>query len=851
MGVTKNRNKTQHMLSSQRRCRVTWAAPVLLCGLVSWGQVSADSEIGTDSHISNELNVGLAPLGQTVDPLGYSLFSEAAISPSGILYPLLFDPSALYPNDDIEGEDQTGWRFGGAIEFGYLFNFGTTDTASFREFADWDEDPILSRLDIRGYNAQTAEHLNFYGGSIGRDDQYLRLNYGRYGAFEIDAWFNQIPHTFTTNAQVLWDGVGSGNLTLPDGITPGASTAEEVRAVLAERGESTLKLERDRLGFAISTTPWQRVELFVSGLTEWRDGARPFGGTFNYPTLGQSTETVEPINYITHEVDLGFRYLGQTYQANVVYNGSFFFNDTETLVWENPGLSAFVPEFVPERGRYALAPDNRFHQFKGDFSANLPFLNGRWTSTVAYNRKVQDQALLPPTISTGIGNNTGFPIDFDQFNTVEALSQRTSDARIETYFFQGELSLQPTRKLRTTAEFRYVGEDNHTDYTAFNPLTGQFGYISEDGGNIFDDGIYNPSQAGDATRFRNAPYEKDERQLKLKADYRLASRMKLALSYEHLEKDYAFREREDVEDDRFRLQFTDRSGPWASLRVAAEYARRSGDDYILNPLAPLLTSSLEGYVPFFPDGGNPPQELADLRVFDLSSRDQYVGDVQLRFNPNLRSDLGFNVRYERDEFDADFGLQDSERLNASAEYNYQFAKDGSAFVYYSYQNHDRAARNINDAGAFGDDPNAGGVVFPLDNAWRETLNEHNHSAGIGVTKQWRQFLFEADYVFSYARSRVAFDFNSPGALAVPVQPEDAGNNLPLQTYEQHLLRASVRYPITENIATRIFYRLESIQIDDFHYEGLTDPVVDNQLFLLAIPEDFTAHIFGVFMELSF
>lgn len=816
---------------------------------VSW----ADSDFTSGLSLSNELNQGLAPLGSVINPEGYSLFSQTPASPSGILYPLLYEHSDQDSTADASGSETTedsDWQVTAAIEFGYLFNFGTTDTASFREFGDWDEDPIINRVSLNAYNAEDGRHFRINGGGFGRDDQFVQLNFGRYGAYEVDAWFNQIPHVFTTNARVLWDGVGTGNLTLPAGLTPGASSVEEVNAALAGRGESTLKLERDRLGLALSATPWRNTEIFLNGLTEWRDGARPFGGTFNYPGLGQVTETVEPIDYITHEVDLGFRYLGQSYQANFTYSGSFFFNDTETLVWENPGLSLFPPDFIPPSGRTALAPDNRFHQFKADLAVLIPAVNGRWTSTVAYNRKVQDEALLPPTISQGIGNNSGTPINFDEFNTPEALSQRTADAKIETYFLQSELSVPIGRKLRTSMEFRYVGEDNKTDYTALNPINGIYGYISEDGGNIFNDGLYNPSARGDITRIRNAPYEKDERELKVQADYRLASRMKLALSYQHQEKDYAYRERQDVQDDRFRLQFTDRSGPWASLRLATEYARRSGDDYILNPLAPLQSSSLSSFIPLFADGTSPPRELADLRVFDLSSHDQYVADLQLRFNPSLRSDLGFNTRFVRNEYDADFGLRDSERLSISGEWNYQLSQDSSFFVYYNFQDHDRRASNINDAGARNSDPFAGGEVFPLDNAWTETLDETNHAAGIGFTKEWRSFLFEADYTFGYAKSRVAFNNPLPGAIAAPVSIEEAGDQLPLQTFEQHLLRASIRYPLSEHLATRLFYRLESIQIDDFHYQGLNDSVVGNQLFLLALPEDFTAHVLGVLFELS-
>lgn len=830
--------------------------------LVACPQAWADSAYLAPQHWSNELNVGLIAPAQRADDEGYSLFNSASYSPSGLLYPLLYEPArqegaehesaaqAVQPESSLFTLlDTSRWQWSGALEFGYLFTAGTTDTDTFREYGDWDEAPILNRIVAQAYHGGTGEYFSLNGGGLGRDDQYLSLNYGRQGRFDVLAWYDRTPHTFSTNARVLWDGAGSGYLRLPQGLTPGASRVESVRAALAERGESTLKLERDRVGLAFTAKPGLRWEVFVNGATEWRDGARPFGGTFNYPTFGQVTETVEPINYITHAVDLGLRYLGQDLQANLSYKGSFFFNDTATLIWENPGLSPFPVDFIPERGRFALAPDNRFHQWQADVAAQLPWLNARWTSSLAYNRKAQDEALLPPTISTGIGNNTRVPIDFDQYNTVDALSRRNADALIETYFLQSEISLQPARRWRSSAEFRFVGENNHTDYTAFNPLTGRYGYISEDGGNLVDDGLFTPGQRGDFTRIRNAPYEKDERQLTLSTDYRLTRRGKLGLNYVHLEKDYAYREREDVQDDRSRLFFNHRGWFWSSLRAALEYGRRSGDEYILNPLAPLTSVGLPGYVPAFPEG-QAAQELAQLRVFDLSSRDQYAADLQLRFNPSLGSDLGLNLRYERDDYSAQYGLTDAHRFSAGAEWNQQFSKNSQGYIYYSYQDHGREAAGINDAGANDAGGNAGGPSFPLSNAWQQSLNESNHALGLGWTKQWREFLFELDYSLGYARSRLNYDFNSPGALAFPVTPGETRADLPLQTFEQHLFRASVRYPVNQYLATRLFYRLEAINIDDYHYRGLDDPVVQEQIFLATVPEDFTAHVVGVFFELS-
>lgn len=821
---------------------------VLLCSLPA----PADSGVGIDNHLGNALHPTTPWPGGVIDELGYSLFSTSAFSPSGILYPLVVEypyrqiwAPPLWPEDPQPVDD---WEFGGRVEFGFLFNAGTKDTASFREFADFDEGPIVNRFALLADNAASNERFSLIGGGPGRDDQYFGLEYSRPGSLQLRAWYNSIPHTFSSNARVLWNGAGSGMLTLPEPLVPGQSSPEQVRETVLSRPESTLQLKRERIGLAGILQTLRNIEVFWNASTEWRDGSRPFGGGFDYPTLGQVTETVEPINYVTHEVDAGIRYLGKTYQFNFTYSGSFFINDSDNLVWENPGLSLLQPDFVPPRGRIALAPDNRFHQLMASSAVQLPFLHGRWTSSVAYNRKRQNDELLPPTISTGIGNNTGIPVNFDLWNSTAALSQTTAEARIQTTLIQSELSLQPTRRLRTTLEFRYLNEDNDTDFSLLNPLTGEFGRIPLDGGLLFDDGIFQPGRPGDLVRIRSTPFATDELTLRATADYRLANRTRMGLSFTREEKDHANRERSETRDNRFRLQLSNRGGPWASLRLAAEYARRNGSSYNLNPLAPFLSSSLDGFVPLFEDGQQP-LELANLRVFDLASRDQWLADLQARFNPGTRSDLALSARLENNDFDAEFGLRREQRISANTEWSYQFADQGSAFIYYSYQQHERESAGINDAGPQAADAFAGGVVFPLQNRWLQHLDESNHAAGIGITGQWGPWLLQADYTFGYARSRRQFFFASAGSLTGGLGTEDA-DAIPTQTFEQHLFRVSLRYPVSNRISARLFYRLESEDIKDPNFLGLDDPVIDNQLFLLAVPEDFTAHIVGLMLEIG-
>lgn len=785
--------------------------------------------------------------GEAFDPFGYSLYRSASFSPSGILYPPAVDVPWLAPVSDSEAPP--GWRIAGFIELGWLFNNGDTRAADFREFSDFDSGPLLSRFEINARDGASGDRLRIAGVRPGRDDQRLTLSYQQPGRFEIGAGYDAIPHVFEDDARVLFEGIGRSRLTLPRGLIPGQNSAGTIRDSLLAGRASKVALQRRKASLFGDFELSDALAASLHANTEWRDGERPFGGAFAYPTLGQSAETIEPINYVTHEIDARLALTRPWLQLNLAYAGSVFINDSDTLVWENPGLSLFPPEFVVERGRTALAPDNRFHQFSADLAANLPVLRARWTLNLAWNRKRQNDELLPPTISSGAASINGTPVDLDLWNTVAALSQQRADARIHTGLIQTELSLNPIKRLRASFKLRYLDEDNDTDFTTFNPLTGQFGTIRVDGGTVFDDGIFQPGVAGELIRLRTAPHATDELDFSATFDLRLARRTRLEARLGLERRERPLRERETTRDQIARLQLTDRSGPWASLRLAVEAARRTGSDFNPAVLDPLTSAVLPGFVPLFGDQRQPLQ-LRELREFELASRDRHVIDGQLRFNPGTYNDIALAGRFDDEDFEAGFGLRARQRASLNAQWSRQLARDGNAWIHYSYQRFDLDTRGINDAGPTAGDESAGGPVFPLANLWRQSLDETNHAAGAGLNWQWGRVRLQADYTFSHARSERGATFAGRGALVAGVDPDPAAVGLPDQRFERHLLRASLRLPIRRHLGARLFWRFESERIRDPNFIGLNDPVVDNQLFLLARPEDFDAHLFGVVLEID-
>ncbi|KFI21583.1 hypothetical protein HW44_14230 [Nitrosococcus oceani] len=551
---------------------------------------------------------------------------------------------------------------------------------------------------------------------------------------------------------------------------------------------------------------------------------------------------MEPIDYRTHNLLAGINYGHNQYQLNFTYNASFFRNHNQALSWENPFQNLPGDSFAVERGRFALYPDNDFHNVKLDFSYVLP-LRGLFTSTAAWSRMHQDDDLLPPTINSG---QSAAGIDLSNWNTTAALGRKTANAEINTWLFQTGLRLIPFDPLTLRADFRYYDEDNDTDYTAFNPLAGEIGYIVEDGADPGRGFVFNPNQSAIPFHFRNVPFAQRKINWSFNADYRLIPKTVLSLGYQREEIDRDYRERDKTTENRFIVRTSNRSVSWATFRFSYEFSDRTDSPYRFDPYTSFFTNSLPGFSSRLP-AGTTPFTLADLRKFDLSDRKQHLFCGLA--NVLLREDMDLSLSFARvdNDFDARFGLLQDESNTVNLEWNYQPSAQLSTYVFGSYQTKTNAMANINDAG-FSTDPNAGGATFPLRAAWQENVDETNSALGFGFYYQFDRFIFDGNYSFNWSRSEVDYEAVSNLALANPELALDTiGNSFPDLRYTRHILETNLRWNISKNLALRLLHRYERGTIRDWHFEGL-NPLINNHLFLMATPNDFEVNVIGLLIQ---
>lgn len=874
----------------------------------------ADSALGPDTVFANTLSPRGAVSSLPRDERGKSLMiPDLERSPTGLLYSWPYTAPEYVPAAD-------GWMARFAAEIGALNKDDPVKSAKFNERRDWSNGLLLNSFSVGLENEAQARYLDVYGGGLTRDDQYLRATYGRYNDYKVRAYFNEIAQPFGGNARTFFDGAGSGNLTLPQGfgLAPGGAgaantaAAKQTDALNLRRAlhDVELGLDRKKAGLEVESRVGDHSTVLVRYSQERREGTRPFGGTMGFVTSvtpagggatnlpgGSDIETIEPIDYRTHDVLASWRWVKDERQANLTYTGSFFRNGINTLTWENPFSSAAGPGIL-KYGRTDLAPDNDFHNLKLDLAQSGLPMRGQVNGTFSIGRMTQNDDLVAPVANSGnlvstpisstgapLANPTPFTsqgvassspvLNADLWNTTDALSQKSANARIDTWLGQIGGSIQPTDDLTLRLKLRRYAEDNKTNYLAYNPLTGQYGYVALDGGlwvnakgysGLYSDQtgtITTPSGSIDVVRsvfpirYRSIPFDYRKDNYNFDTDYRLAKRTTMTFGYEREEYARAHRERDKTWEDRFRVALNNRDISWATLRLSYEYGSRKGSDYNPDPYEQFILSpavALTGTQGS--NSGNlmtlPPHTLADLRKFDLADRKQHVVNGRLNLILRQDMDLMLSAKLVDNDNDAPYGRSMDRITSWNADWSWNFSPSTGAYAHYSFQRARQKQANINDAVsgpyALGNsDASAGGANYPLANAWSEAFQDVSHSFGVGGRHGFGKAMFETSLTMTLSRVAIGYGYASAAALANPALATTAGSGMPDSIYRQNVWENSLTYRVAKNMAWRFYHRYEQARFSDWHYDGLQN-VYNNAAFLTAGPQDYNVNVVGVFFQ---
>lgn len=793
----------------------------------------------TDLHFGNALD--LRGWGVALDlpaQEGMSLLHPDMLrTPSGALYPYPSEPLAMQQADN-------GWLYSGSFGGGYATTFGDDDSLWFNQYADWGDD-FIAQFSFNMEHPDSGRFAEIRGTHQNENNQFYRLRAGQAGRYRIEAFYRDVPHLISTTARPIWNGVGSQELTLPVGLTPGASTVAQVTAASLAATRRTLRVDRTRAGVSIEGELSRRFTAYASLANEQRDGTRLWGGSMFFafiPGTGGVNETVRPIDFSTTDASLGLRYVGEVWRANVSYAGSFFRNRKDRLDYESPFTLTTVlgpavpPAGVISHGQFSLEPDNDYHNLRIELSRQLGW-NGTLSLTASGATMRQNDDLLAPVTCNGIGGifiapGADYTFDCADWNTPAALSQRTADARIDTQMVDLRAVFRPTSSFGWRASLRHYEEDNKTDYLAYNPLTGQYGYISENGSQgsvvpgetgIFDPG--NPLYASYVVPIRNVPFEYTQTTAELGADWWLG-RHSLGATYSFDRNEPEHRERTRIDEQRLMLSWLYRLRTGGTLRLSYEIADRTGDAYNYDPYHAFKSISLPGFV--VPPGGLTAHTTSAMRKYDISDRRQEKMRAIMIHPLGLAATISATVYGNYNDYDAAIGRRGTWTTGGTLQWDYQPTEKTTFNAYLGYDySHLRIANVADDEGNLGPDPSLGGPVYPLANRWTEDDREDSYNAGLSLRQVFGQKVLDIGYSFVYTQGEIGYDYDSLGAVAGTQQGLAGmiGNGFPSNYYRLHALDAGLSTRLGERWTARLSARYELGRFADFHYLGFADQLV--------------------------
>jgi hypothetical protein len=782
------------------------------------GSARADSAVGVDTALGNAMN----PPGRSAMPrplLEEDGFDTVRRSPTGQLYGIPYDRS-----DEGSNKTASGWEYSGGIEAGVLGGDANKKNALFRKYKDLKNGPYLDYFEAEGYHPDSAGFVQAFGGGVGDHDQFYGMQFGKFNAWKVKLFFNETRHVYTDTYKSLYNGAGTGNLTLAGGLKPnggatpvtsgaptvgaGACTAaapcwqytdqtgatrvfSNATAAIGINwtgsattaagtpignnsiagsintylngvsGDTELAVVRKKGGVMADIRLADRWKAYAGYSQEERKGTRPFSMNENNYTV----EIPEPIDYTTHDFLSGFSYTDPLMHANLRASASLFRNNISSLTVQQPWLAAATGIAAAQTTIFDLYPNNNAFNLKGEFARNLPDLwKGRFTANAAWGTSRQNDTLMMPidqsqssqvasaygsTVVQGI-NNPGYAtntLNLNNWNGVNGspLSQSTAKQRIDTTLLNVGLAFVPVENLDVKGDVRYYESNNKGGYTAYNPLTGQFGrgfrnstsfdLVVGSSGTPGAIGVpcYVPpgypavtgctfnGNAGVAGQSTNNPANipvvnpaRDTKQYNysLAADYDFGKTwgsLNGVIEREDFHRN--FREREKTWEDKVKLGYVNRAFQEATVRVSFEDARRRGSEYEFWPVADMGTglpgldwatiwnqyttaaagtgwtiapSALQGYFARY---------AYESRKADQADRNQQVLNTRLNVMPRSDMDFGVALQLKNATYpDSGYGLEKDQWRSVNFDLNYQPSTTTQLFAYYSFQEGDRSMR---------------------------------------------------------------------------------------------------------------------------------------------------------------
>lgn len=739
------------------------------------------------------------------------------------------------------------------IEGGYRDIDGRRSSAKFQEYRVLEESPFLDHLRLSLETKDKRHYIDFTAFDSFKQDQSYLFRAGQYGGYELEVFWDQVPHLLSTTGRTLFSTTheySTVSLTLPPGVAssvqaaPSATRASVLAGFLAGAAPADLSFLTSKAGFRFKYALSDSLNAGVRYTYTEKDGTIPFGAGFSSPG-GNVVELPAPIFQRTHQVEAKTEYARPGWNVGLGYAASIFDQGIENIVFDNP-LSATSSSNASARGRTTMDPSNHAHNVFLSGGVSLP-LRTRIAGKFSYGWRFQNQNFVSHTINPALAADPAL-----------ALSRRDLDGDIRTALVAVNATSRPLAAwpLTLTGGYRLYDFDNRSQEIEFPAHT-----------------IRDVSLTTD-TRV-NAPYSYTKHNTHLNAGYALSSdlHVKLGYEWEHWDRDPKNREVPNSDEHFLKTSLDYTPLEWLLLRTAYRRSWRDIDKYRPQAHAAHVVQDVEGAEFAL----NLQGQSRLLRKFDEADRTRDRIEVLASITPF--ETLNFTTTYSllRDDFDQSaLGLQESWGWSLGGDVTYSPFSWLSLFMNYMREEfkYDQLSRsrpvisNVSTAttpaaGCAFTDPAAAvsNVVCDFsDFNWRSLNRDKVDTYGVGadVSLIPKRLNFRLTYSFSDADTIInSFNPVTPTSGTAAQQTSAKAVRYPLSNTNLHTLIAALRLNLTGNWSLKGEYRFEQFRekewaTDAIGQSGLTNLPPTTDTFLGArFLQNYDAHIGGFTLRYQF
>lgn len=649
----------------------------------------------------------------------------------------------------------------GTIEFGGRITGASGDPARFQRYRDV-RDGLTLQL-FRFENDRSAWAFNAGADNVGYRDQRYFASFDRFGKVRATFEWDQVPLYYSADTRTLFRGEAPGVLRLDDGLQAAVQNRTATLASFAG-GASAFDLQQRRdiadFKFKYLATPELAFDLNVK--STHREGQMPWMASFGF---SNAIEVPLDLDQRTNDVSTAMEWGNARGMVRVGYDGSWFRNHVQELVWDNPlritdqtHASAYSSGDAASQGRQDLWPNSTAHTVNTSAAVKLAGRT-RLFGYLSYGTWLQDDALLPFTINTAIDPR---PLQ---------LERPTAEAEARIFSTNLRLTSRPNKYVFLNAQYRRYDFDNRT------PEFHYAYYVRFDG---VAARAVNPSE----------PFSFTRDFVDLDASFTPFSFGAIKIGYGRDEGARTFRHFETTVENTFRASFDTTGAGWAMLRVQYERGKRTGeglDEEVLEAVG----------------------EQLSLRQFDISDRDRDRVTAIVHLMPIQQVGVSFSLGVGRDTRpDAYFGLQDNDHQTYAVGVDLAPNDNVSLGASYGFENYTTLQNSRNAA--------PGTQFYDPRRDWATDMDEdvHTWTGSLEVARLLPRTSLRVNYDVSDSEAQYLYVLVPNSTLAAPQQLSPVRHTL-------HRGTADVRVALARNVALGIEYWYDKYDVDDFAWSPAT------------------------------